>query len=497
MIYDILIIGSGLGGLVTGTILSKKGYKVGILEKNPIPGGCLQSFKRGGVTFDTGIHYVGGFGKGQVLDKICRYLEIIPGLNFRELDMEGFDRFKIGDSEYVYPIGYDRFRSRLISYFPDEGPAIEKYINKIREISASLPLYNLELREFDIKLFYEKFDYGNAWEYICSITNNEKLRQLLSGTNALYAGAAESSFLYIHALIANHYIEGAYRFVDGSKQVAEKLVEKFRNHGGEIIYNKKASKFTFEGKEISSVVTDNGEEFFAKRYISDIHPYYLLEMIEHGKMRESYKKRIQALRNTMSTFSLYVVLEDGKVPYMNSNYYYCPEGNVWGANVYDPKEFPQGFALCPVADSIDEKYTRGFAVFTFMDYNEVVQWENTTVGKRGPEYKVFKETMAQKLIDKLEEAMPGMKKNIKSYSASTPLTLRDYTGTYRGTIYGIDRDYRHPLESMLFPRTKVPNLYLTGQNMTMHGFMGVSIGALLTCAEFVDLEELLKEINHV
>ena len=65
--YDILIIGSGLGGLVCAYILSKNGYKVAVLEKNAQIGGCLQTFKRFGLSFDTGMHYIGSMQEGEII----------------------------------------------------------------------------------------------------------------------------------------------------------------------------------------------------------------------------------------------------------------------------------------------------------------------------------------------------------------------------------------------------------------------------------------------
>jgi all-trans-retinol 13,14-reductase len=132
-----------------------------------------------------------------------------------------------------------------------------------------------------------------------------------------------------------------------------------------------------------------------------------------------------------------------------------------------------------------------------MDYNELSKWEDTKVGRRGDDYKTFKEEKAQKMITRLDEIFPGFRKKIKSYNTATPLTLRDYTGTYRGSLYGIERNSQDPNKALLFSKTKVPNLFLTGQNLSMHGMLGVSMGALLTCAHFCDLNELLLEINHV
>lgn len=494
--FDIIIIGSGLGGLVTGNILAKNGFKVGIVEKNKFAGGCLQSFEKDGVIFDTGIHYVGGFGKGQVLEKLYNYLGVLPDLSVREMDPEGFDHFIIGTDKYSIPKGYENIRKRLISYFPDEKAGIEKYLAKIKEIADSITLYNLKHTSFTFDNFYEKFEYGNAWDFICSVTHNNKLRQLLAGLNSLYAGTRESSFLFVHALINNHYFEGAYRFVDGSSQIADSLVKNLVKMGGNVFLNNKIVKFNYIGNNIQSIISEEGNEFFADKYISDIHPYYLMELIGPNVIRNSYRNRIKALPNTISIFSLYIALENAKVPYMNSNYYYHPEGDVWAVDNYNAEKFPQSFGLYPVADSIDKKYTRGISLLSFINYNEFEQWENSCIENRGSTYKEFKDSKAEKMIEKLKELFPDIANNIKSRVASTPLTLRDYNGTYRGSVYGILKDYQKAQESIFLSKTKIPNLFLTGQNLSLHGFMGVSIGALLTCTEFLDLDQLLDQINH-
>jgi all-trans-retinol 13,14-reductase len=494
--FDILIIGSGLGGLITANILSRKGYKVAVLEKNDHPGGCLQSFEKDGVIFDTGIHYVGGLEKNQALNKVFSYLGILPELSVRKMDEEGFDRFQIGNNAYAYSMGYENFEKKLFSYFPAEKKAIRNYVNKIREIANSISLYNLRPVNMDPKLFYEKFNFGNTWDYIRSITPVRELQQLLAALNSLYAGTPESSFLYVHALILNHYIESAWRFVDGSKQVADQLVMKLKENGGELYLDEKAVRFKGQKGKIELVITASGQEYYSNNYISAIHPYETMEMLEDGIVRKAYRNRLQNIANTISTFSLYLVFHDKKVPYLNSNFYYYPSGNVWGLSDYSKQVFPQNLGFYPIADSADEQYTRGASVLSFMDYDEVAPWEGSTIEKRGQSYEDFKQEKAEKMIELLEGAMPGIKHHIKSYTAATPLTLRDYTGTHRGSTYGIFRDFRSPNESLLFPHTKVKNLFLSGQNLSLHGMLGTTMGALLTCSEFYNLNDLLKEINN-
>lgn len=494
--YDIVIIGSGLGGLLTGNILSKKGYKVVILEKNDHPGGCLQSFDIDGVVFDTGIHYVGGMENDQVLYKIFNYLNIFSDLNIRKLDIEGFDRMLIGDKEYVYPSGYSRFQQKLESYFPAEKDGIAKYIGMMQDIANSIALYKLRPSHFDAQKFYAKYTLGNFWEFVESITHDKELQNLLAAQNSLYAGKPESTFLFVHALITNHYLDGAWRFVDGSKQLADALVENFKRMGGEIFYNELALKFHFNGKGIESVRTNRDHVYHGDKFISAMHPIPTMEMIDPDKIRKSYRNRIKNLKSTSSMFNLYVVLEDKSLPYMNHNYFYYPNGNVWSLSYYNKDKFPQMLNIFPMADSVDEKYTRGLSVLAFMDYSEVSQWENSLVEQRGKDYEDFKEKKSQSMIDQLDNIFPDIRNKIKSYRAATPLTFKDYTGTHRGAVYGIERDFQNPNNSFMFPRTKVPNLYLTGQNLSLHGMLGVSIGALITCSEFTNLNELIKEINN-
>ena len=70
MKYDVIVIGSGLGGLICARQLAKAGRSVLVLERHTQPGGCLQSYRRDGITFDTGLHYVGGLDEGQSLHRL-------------------------------------------------------------------------------------------------------------------------------------------------------------------------------------------------------------------------------------------------------------------------------------------------------------------------------------------------------------------------------------------------------------------------------------------
>jgi len=412
------------------------------------------------------------------------------------MDEDAFDIINVNGTEYKYSMGYEKFNQTLISYFPSEKDAIIKYSDKIKEVANSLNLYNL--REVEPNEMFD-IDYlkVNAFSFIKSLTSNTRLQSVLSGLNSLYAGTPENTPLYVHALINNFYIESAYRFVGGSAQIADLFAEQIKNNGGEILRKKNVNKFVFNEKELVAVELKNQEKYFANYFISDIHPSVTLDMIEPGRIRKAYFNRINNLKNTISAFSLYIVLKKNSFPYINSNYYYYRSENVWGVSYYDKGPWPGGYMLFTSPNHNTNKYADGITVITYMKYDEMKKWENTWIENRGDDYLKMKQEKAECLLNLVEKQFPDIRKHIKSFYTATPLTYRDYIGSKDGSMYGIEIDCNNTMFSYILPRTKVPNLLLTGQNINLHGMLGVTIGSVLTCGEILGINNLIKKINDV
>jgi all-trans-retinol 13,14-reductase len=96
----------------------------------------------------------------------------------------------------------------------------------------------------------------------------------------------------------------------------------------------------------------------------------------------------------------------------------------------------------------------------------------------------------------LERDFPGIGAAVKFIYTSSPLTYRDYTGTWEGSVYGIQKDYKSPLKTLILPRTHLKNLLLTGQNTNVHGVVGVTIGAFLTCSELLGKTYLMEKMRN-
>ena len=493
--YDVLIAGSGLGGLVCGYILSKNGYKVVIVEKNPQIGGCLQTFTRKGVKFDTGMHYIGSMEEGQIMHKFFKYLNLLDDVPLSKLDESGYDVISIAGEKYKFASGFDGFVQELSQKFPQNKKDIQEYVRRIQEIANASPLYNLQ--EINTLVFIET-DYikTSINEFIASITDNKRLQGILAGNLPLYAGVKDKTPTYIHALINNFYIQSAYRIIGGSDMIANSLAKSIKSFGGEIRTCAEVEKFVCNEEKMTAVQLTNGEIIEANYFISNIHPQVTMEKIQTKQIRKVYRERIANLENTISNFTLFITFKKNKTPYLNYNFYYYDNENVWSFNDYDVNLFPQSYLY--MHQSVEDKaqFAESAQMIAYMHYDEVKQWENTKVGRRGDDYEAFKEDKKQKMLNKLEESFPGINDAIESVYTSSPLTYRDYTATKEGSMYGIIRDKNFPTQTLVSQRTKIPNLFMTGQNINSHGILGVTIGAMITCAEFLGINKIIKDIDE-
>jgi all-trans-retinol 13,14-reductase len=311
----------------------------------------------------------------------------------------------------------------------------------------------------------------------------------------LYAGHEQKTPLFIHALINHSFIESAWRIVDGSYQIVNRLIDNIKSAGGTVLLGSKAVKLTGDKNLIEGVELQNGDFIEGKHFIAAIHPDQILEMVDPHMMRKAYASRIRGLESTMGMFTVYLVFKKDTFPYMNHNFYHFNQDNVWIASDYRKEEWPQNFLFMNTATSGSQTFAESGSVITYMSFAELAKWEHTFTGDRGDDYNAFKQERAERLLDAVERQFPGIRGSIAWMYTSTPLTWRDYTGTRDGSAYGILKDHNRPLESIVMPRTKIQNLFLTGQNTNVHGILGVTIGSIVTCAELVDIRNLVRKIR--
>ncbi|MEO6830772.1 MAG: FAD-dependent oxidoreductase, partial [Chitinophagaceae bacterium] len=497
--FDVIIIGAGLGGLLCGVMLAKEGKKVCILEKNRQIGGCLQTFAFQKKVFDACVHYVGGLREGSGLNKIFSYAGILDKLSLKSLDTRGFDKIIFGEEQVEYPLANRvHFVESLLPFFPNEKNALQEYLRKISEVVSHFPLYNLRSGEASEKDAVVGLD---LMQVLRGLTSNERLVKVLAGNNFLYAGIDGQTPFYAHALSMDGFLHSADKVLPGSSQIAKFLWKELVTHGGQILRNSEVKQLEeVEGKIIWAMTAD-GQKWQAKTFISAVPTSVLLSLTDSKAFRPAFRERVKTMPHTPAAVMLNLVLKPATVAYPRRNIYWHPSGNVFGKESESGMVWPDTQAFFYNEDEQNPGCAESLSILTYAEGGSFSAWEDSLNitgihAKRNEAYECQKEEVMDKVLAKTFSRFPELKSAIVAKSMASPLSFRDYTGTPHGSLYGPIKDVRFPAQTQIGLRTKISNLFLTGQNVNLHGVMGVSITAVATCAELLGMQYLLAKINR-
>ena len=477
----VIIIGSGLGGLTCGFILQKNGYDVTVLEQGHQIGGCLQCFSRQGVKFETGMHFIGSAAEGQTMNRLMNFL-CMNDVELSSLDPKGYDTIALAGETFRFPNGRDAFVEQMSSYFPKEKDNLKHYIDLVARIASASTLNSLTSEERDLAMNTE-YQTRSINDVLESLFRDEILRNVLVGNLPLYAAERDKTPFAQHAFIMDFYNQSAFRVVGGSDVIAHSLARSIKEMGGQVLTDKRACRIRCNETQATGVETADECFFPADYVVSTVHPARLLELLDTKLIRPAFRSRLSNIPNTTGCFTLYVKFKENTMPYMNTNFYGYHSSSPWDSDQHD-------FLYMHHCHRDKARFAKSGVVLSYMKMDEVARWQGTYVGHRGADYEAFKHEHAEQLIQDVERHHPGFTAAIDTYYTSTPLTYLDYTGTENGSMYGVAKDIHLGPAGRVPYRTKVPNLFLAGQNVNSHGMMGVLVGTIVTCSE------LLKQSNR-
>ncbi len=496
--FDVVIIGSGLGGLLSAVMLAKSGMSVCVLEKNKQIGGCLQTFSFRKKVFDSCVHYIGGLGPNHSLHQIFKYTGIIDQLQLQSLDPQGFDRIGFGEDLSWYPQanGKEAFIEQLLLYFPNEQASLRRYLNAITDVCTRFPLYQLRKGSAEEKSAVTGWELKSKME---ELVPNPQLRNVLLGNSLLYAGMADTTPFYLHALVQESYIHSAHKVLPGSSEISKLLWRQLQTHGGQIVRNAEVKNLVEEDGLVRYAITEDGERYYGRQFISNLHPQIMHGLLESNRLRPAYRKRIQHLRQTPSALMVNLVLAPGKVPFRAHNLYWHATNDALAA-IHGGPDWPATLACFHTEDPNNQGFCETVSVLTYLDYESMQPWAESCnhAGKpcdRGNEYEDKKNRLADMVMEKLYHIHPDLRGAVLDRTIASPLTFRDYIASPEGSMYGIMKDVHKPSETTISVQTRIPNLLQTGQNVNLHGVLGVSITAVATCAQLLGMDYLLRKIR--
>lgn len=470
---SVIIIGSGLGGLQCGYILAKEGYQVTILEKEDHVGGCLE--------FGSGFHYVGALGPDQPLNKLFKYFNLL-NLPWHQLDPHGFDEVIYEGESFMFANGPDAGEDRLANdqfnyfsdvmaeKFPSSYSRLRSYSSFLREVAKNTmdgePMPLLERSAY--QYLYQQF------------AGNSKLINVLSGTSINMDLCRERLPLYTFAQINSSHIQSSWKLQGSASQITASLAGSIIEMGGNIMTGCEVTRLYETNGVISEVQINGADRLQADIIISDTHPAITLSLLpESSVIKNVYKKKMTALMDTHGMFSVGITLKKDQVKYLNRNVF-IHEHDVW--------DHSEGIMVSFSVPEDGSVYANHIDILAPINWDEFTPRKGYPVQKSEEELNILKHAKAQECIRKACSHFSDLKKNIVSYTITTPLN---------GSYYNIKKDWKKASYTLLSPKTPVSNLFFTGQNLNLHGILGVSMTSYMTCSEVFKTKRALKNTKAV
>ena len=514
--YDAVVIGSGMGGLTTAALLSELGWKVCVLEQHYTAGGFTHSYERGGYEWDVGVHYIGEVGAATRTRKMFDFLSG-GNLKWAPMDAE-YDRFYIGDKVFNAIAGKQEFRHNLVRQFPNEAKAIDAYLKLLDRSGDALSAFGMSrgmpaLLRWVAKPWLAWKLRGPfrrlTWDVLSDLTSDRDLIATLCGQWGDMGMPPKRSPFMAHAMIARHYLYGGYYPVGGSWRIAETIIPKIQASGGEVFTYAKVETILVEDGKVTGVEMKDGHRIECACVISsagvDNTFNHLLpnDVVEHS----GYRRRMQNVQPSVAHLGVYIGLQ-GTAEELG-----LPRTNFWiyPSNDYDAAldgfladkdaEFPIVYVSFPSAKDPDYENrhpgTSTIEIVAPAPYEWFEKWREETWGKRGDDYEAFKQALGERLLEHLYAKLPQLRGKVDYYEVSTPLSTNWFGGYQRGELYGLAHTRERLNQDWLRPKTNIPGLWLTGQDILTCGVTGAMMAGLVTTMSLVGARKmapLLKEI---
>ncbi|MEB2313100.1 MAG: NAD(P)/FAD-dependent oxidoreductase [Sorangiineae bacterium] len=519
--WDVIIVGAGLGGLVAGGLLARRGSSVLVVDQHYVAGGNATVFRRRSYEFDVGIHYVGEAGPDGTLRRV---LDAAGGedVEFAPLDPDGFDTLVFPDFTFRVPAGVERYRDRLVEHFPEERAGIDRYLRLLREVEALHRAVANPRRLLPALLGARlalRYANGTLGRFLDTCTRSPELRAVLAGESGDYGQPPSRASLALHAGLMTHYLStGAYYPVGGGQVLADRLGAAIEDAGGKLLLRTRAERILIrDGRAVGVELTN---KHFGRRIVhagqviaaGDLKKT-VFELVGPEHLRRRTSERVRRYEMSPALAVLYLGVRAGALGgrLANTNYWAFPDYDQERlyADVRRGAFSEAPLAYLSLASLKDPRNPR-------LAPAGVVNLQAMTLAPSAPgawgvsdaevasgaysddaSYLARKAELARRLLSAAERALPGLSEQVVFSELATPLTHSRYTLSTGGTSYGIALTPSQFLHRRPGARTEIRGLVLAGASLrTGHGVMGAMMSGVFAAAEIAGKSVLAEVLGR-
>jgi len=465
--WDAIVIGAGIGGLVTASQLARRGAKVLVLEKYLIPGGSAGYFERSGYRFDVGASMIFGLGTQGTTNLLTRALAAVDQTLTTIPDPVQVHYHLPGQRQVRVHRDYEQFLAELSAIFPHERQGIRRFYDecwRVFKYLNSIELLSLEEPRYLWRVFtqnpwaclglaaYLPWNVGSiARKYM----RDPELLKFIDLECYIWSVVPAQKTPMINAgmVFSDRHYGGIHYPKGGVGQIAQKLVAGLERYGGEIRYKSRVTQILTENRKAVGVMCATGEIYRARRIISNATRWdtfgRLLADIPPAEQR--WRRRYQP---SPSFLSLHLGVRQSAIP----------EGTDCHHVMLDDwahMETPYHTLFISIPTVLDPDLAPpGHHILHVFTPCWLADWE----GLPPKVYEQRKEAVAGQVIERLLTLFPRLDQDLDYMEIGTPRTHRRFLGRMDGT-YGPMPRYPLPgLIPMPLNRTSVPGLYCVGDS---------------------------------
>jgi all-trans-retinol 13,14-reductase len=500
--FDCIVIGSGIGALTTAALLAKRaGQRVLVLERHYVAGGYTHVFRRPGYEWDVGVHYVGQLHRsdstlGAIFNLITDgQVDWVP-------TGDVYDRMVIAGEAYDFVAGREPFRSAIVRYFPAESRAIDRYLDLTQSCARASRLYFAEkavpspiawLAGGFMRWPFLRHARRTTGAVLAELTQNRELIGVLTGQWGDFLLPPSRSSFGIHAIIAEHYLEGAAYPAGGASRIAAAIAPIIERAGGRILTSAEVSQILVEHDRAVGIKLSDGREVRAGRIVSGVGVANTFGRLLPAAVAERYglTQQLRVLEPSLAHLNLYVGLRQSarELGLDRTNLWIYPtphhDRNL-NAYLADPAA-PLPLVYISFPSAKDPKFDERFPgrstiqIIAPARYDWFRSWEDQPWQRRGESYDHLKQQFTDRLLEQLYLHVPQVRGKIDHAELSTPVTTRHFANYAQGEPYGLAHTPSRFEQRFLKPRMPIGNLFLTGQDITVCGIAG-GLASGVVCA---------------
>jgi len=493
--FDVIVIGSGMGGMTTAAALSRLDHKVLLLEQAQTIGGLTHSFSRNGFSWDVGLHYCGTFGHDQPAGRILDWLSG-GTIEFRSVGTIYDTLHFPGGFDISVGRPADAYKMELKDRFPDNVAEIDAYFEALLSAEEAGHMIGAE------RAIPEPFRSAHYWwnrkkiqrwcgrttsEVISDLISNPKLASVLSAQWGTYGGKPTEASFAFHAIIMSHYLEGAGYPVGGGGAIAKGLVPVIEAAGGSARAGTPVSEILLKDGKAVGVRTSTGEEYRAPVIVSAIGAGETVKhLLPEAIRKQDWAREIATYKPSICHFDLYLGFEGDIARHgaTRSNHWFYESWDtneaVWAA----PDGGPIPMMFVSFSSLKDPTHDPGPLNRYSGDLLVWADWPTVSeIAARGAdEWAAFKQSVESRMMEFFVEKFPDLSPLVVHRELGTPLATVSFTGHEKGGIYGVETTPRRMLSDALNARTPVSGLFLSGQDVMSPGIAGALAGGMLGAA---------------